>query len=96
MIEALNNKKRKVLVKCHPGANTEDILDHLTLALRRNPDLIIIHSGTNDITDENDTIKFLDKPVELSRKECPNAEVAISLPILRKDKMENTLEKYVI
>ena len=82
----LNNKKRKVCVKNHPGANTEDILDHLKPALRRNPDLIIIHSGTNDIMDDNDTIKFLDKAVELSRKECPKTKVAISLPIMRKDK----------
>ena len=82
----LNNKKRKVWVKNHPGANTEDILDHLKPALRRNPDLSIIHSGTNDIMDDNDTIKFLDKAVELSRKECPKTKVAISLPITRKDK----------
>ena len=82
----LNNKKIKVWVKNYPGANTEDILDHLKPALRRNPELIIIHSGTIDIMDDNDTINFLDKAVELSRKECPKNKVAISLPIMRKDK----------
>lgn len=73
-------------MKNHPGSNTVDILDHLKPTLRRKPELVIIHSGTNDITDNKDTILFPDRAIELVHKECPNTEVAISLPILRKDK----------
>ena len=47
---------------------------------------MIMHSGTNDITDNKDTITFLDKAFELIKNECPNTEVTISLLILRKDK----------
>ena len=82
----LSNREHKVWVKNHPGANTEDILDHLKPTLRRKPELVIIHSRTNDITDNKDTILFLDKAIELVQKDSPNTEVAISLPIMRKDK----------
>ena len=82
----LSNREHKVWVKNHPGANTEDILDHLKPTLRRKPELVIIHSGTNDITDDKDTMLFLDKAIELVQKDSPNTEVAISLPIMRKDK----------
>ena len=82
----LSSREHKVWVKNHPGANTEDILDHLKPTLRRKPELVIIHSGTNDITDDKDTILFLDKAIDLVQKDSPNTEVAISLPIMRKDK----------
>ena len=82
----LNNKKRKVWVKTIQEQTPKIFLDHLKHTLRGNPNLIIIHSGTNDIVDNNDTIKFLDKAVALSQKECPPKKVAISLPILKKNK----------
>ena len=82
----LMNRQRKVYVKVNPGANTQDIVDHLKPVVRRRPDTIIIHTGTNDITSGTDTQQFLDQAVNLVETESPQTEVVISLPILRKDR----------
>lgn len=42
-----------VKVRNHPRATTEDIIDHIKPILRKKPDLLIVHSGTNDLTNEN-------------------------------------------
>ena len=56
----LMNRQRKVYVKVNPGANTQDIVDHMKPAIRRKPDTLLVHTGTNDITSDTDTQKFLD------------------------------------
>ena len=38
-----------IKVRRYPGASTIDIINHLKLSLRKAPDEIIIHAGTNDI-----------------------------------------------
>ena len=42
--------KSSVKVKFYPRATTEDITDHLWSAMRKKPYAIIIHTGTNDLT----------------------------------------------
>ena len=82
----LMNCQRKVYVKVNPGANTQDIVDHMKPAIRRKPDTLIIHTGTNDITSGTDTQEFLDHAVNLIKTESPETEIVISLPILRIDR----------
>ena len=40
-----------------PGATTVDLCNNIKLELRRKPDVIIIHSRTNDIENEINTVK---------------------------------------
>ena len=40
-----------------PGATTVDLCNYIKLELRRKPDVIIIHSRTNDIENEINTVK---------------------------------------
>ena len=47
----------KVNVKFYPGATTEDITDYLRPAMRKKPDAIIIHTGTNDLTNDVNVMK---------------------------------------
>ena len=79
--------------KNYPGANTEDILNHLKPILRHKPELVIFHSGTNDIVDNKHTISFLDRAIELVNKECPNTPFAISLPIINKNNDDGRYSK---
>ena len=82
----LMNRQRKVYVNVNSGANTQDIIDHMKPAIRRKPDTLIIHTGTNDITSSTDTQEFLDHAVNLIKTESPETEIVISSPILRKDR----------
>ena len=43
----------------HPNATSEDLKDFINCTIRRKPDTIIIHIGTNDITGEIETISNL-------------------------------------
>ncbi len=54
----LTNKQTNVKVKAHGGATTRDMLDHIKPALRRQPDTIIVHCGTNDLTANVNTIEL--------------------------------------
>ena len=43
------SKTNKVVVKPFPGARTEDMEDFIKPILRKDPENIIIHAGTNDV-----------------------------------------------
>ena len=44
------SKKHTVKVRSYPGDTTKDLIDDVKPVMRKNPDLDIIHFGTNDIT----------------------------------------------
>ena len=44
-----DSRDDSVKIRCHPGATTDDITDYLRPTARKKPDMIIIHTGTNDI-----------------------------------------------
>ena len=41
----------------HPGATTVDMIDYIKPELRHKPDIIILHCGTNYITNDVNTVK---------------------------------------
>ena len=45
--DILSKSDNKVSVKFYLGATTEDIMDHFRPVMRKKPDVIIIHTGTN-------------------------------------------------
>ena len=49
-LEDLSSKKKNVEVITHPGSTTEDILDYIKPVVRKKPDTLIFHTGTNDLT----------------------------------------------
>ena len=55
----------KPLPESKTGCTTEDIEDHIKPIIRKNPDAIIIHSGTNDVTNDKPTKKKIKKVVKL-------------------------------
>ena len=57
------SKNDQVQVKIHPGATTEDIIDYIKPTIRQKPDIVIIHSGTNDLTKDVNTMSRVRKVV---------------------------------
>ena len=57
------SKNDQVQVKAHPGATAEDIIDYIKPTIRQKPDIIIIHSGTNNLTKDVNTMSRVRKVV---------------------------------
>ena len=77
----------KVVVKSFPGATCEDMEDYLKPVLRKEPEHIIIHIGTNDLRDAGpkrtaESIVNLGLQVE---EDSPNTSVTISALLKRAD-----------
>ena len=49
------NCQRKVYVEVNPGANTQDIFDHMKPSIHRKLDTLIVRTGTNDVINDTDT-----------------------------------------
>ena len=73
------SKKHRVRVRPHSGANSEDLTDHIKPIIRRKPDALIIHIGTNDLTSNIDTVKQLKSIVKSIRDGTPHTKIAVSL-----------------
>ena len=81
------SKRHTVKVRSHPGDTTEDLADDIKPIMRKNPDLVIIHFGTNDITNNRvNTKEKLQETIDYVHEHGPDTDIAISLCILRKDK----------
>ena len=57
------SKNDQVQVKAHPGATTNDIIDYIKPTIRQKPDIVIVHSGTNDLTKDVNTMNRVCKVV---------------------------------
>ena len=66
--EELSSKKNNVKVITHPRSTIEDVLDYIKPTAQRKPDTLIIHTGTNDLTNGVNTMKKVRKLVKVIRK----------------------------
>ena len=82
----LSNESFKVRVKNHPGVTTEDICDHLKPEIRKKSDVVIIHTATNDLTNNSKLLENYKRMADLVRSKLPNCKLALSNLITRKDK----------
>ena len=67
--EELTSKKNNVKVITHDGSTTEDMLDYIKPIARRKPDTLILHTGTNDLTNGVNTMKKVRKLGKVVRDE---------------------------
>ena len=70
----------------HQGATTVDMIDYVKPELRHKPDIIILHSGTNDIINDVKTVEKMKKLVEEIEKNNGSTEIVISGLIKRFDR----------
>ena len=96
--ELLKTDKHNVKVRFFRGGTIEDMEDNIKPVLKREPDYIILHVGTNNAT--NSTARdILDKLLQLkskiinARKSC---KVIISQPTLRSDNGKAALTNHHI
>ena len=53
------SRDHNVKIRSHLGATSIDMWDYIKPKLRHQPDVIILHCGTNDISNEINTLKKL-------------------------------------
>ena len=81
-----SKKRHTVKVRPHPRATSEDLVDHIKPVARRKPDMVVLHIGTNDITNDVKTLVKLQDTVDIIRKESQDTEIVKSSVFTRRDK----------
>jgi lysophospholipase L1-like esterase len=74
-------------VKCFAGATVLDMSDYIKPVLRRKPDNIVLHVGTNDMKTRKATeiMNDIDNLCREIKEAAPGAELIISKLINRED-----------
>ena len=80
----------KVKIRKYPGASSIDILDHIKPSLRKAPEQIIIHAGTNDISNNTNYLKNVKKIVKLVKETCKDTKLSFSSVICCTDVKDNS------
>ena len=84
----LSDDEMRVAVKSFSGVKTEDMKDYLKPLIRREPEEIILHVGTNNIKGQESARMVADHIVNLGlqiQENSPKTKVTISGLILRRD-----------
>ena len=68
----------KVKVRKYPGASSIDILDHIKPSLRKASEQIIIHAGTNDISNNTNYLKNVKKIVKVVKENWKDPKLSFS------------------
>ena len=86
----LSDAKQRVAVKSFSGSKTEDMADYLKPLMRKTPDEIIVHVGTNDVKDDTKSAEVVAAGIlnlgNQIKDKFPNTKVSFSSLIVRKDK----------
>ena len=77
------DKNIKVKIKKYPGASSIDILDYIKPSLRKAPEQIIMHAGTNGISSNTNYLKNAKKIVKLVKETCKDTKLSYSSVICR-------------
>ena len=79
------SNKRNVKVFNHPGATCEDLKHHINPSIKRKPNILICHIGTNDLSKNVDTITELQTIINRVKRKSPHSKLAFSSCLVRKD-----------
>ena len=82
MIKHLNGREASrddsVKIRCHPDATTNDIIDYVRPTARKKTDIIIIHTGTNDIQNKINALQKVRKVITTIKEIDVNNEIQIA------------------
>ena len=78
-------KKHNIKVKDHGGATTRDMVDHAKPVLRRAPDTIILHCGTNDLISNVKMIEQMEEILIIAKQESSSVKIVRSSVVTRAD-----------
>ena len=89
MIKYVNGREvsrnNSVKVRSHPGATADDFIDYVRPIARKKPNLIIIHTGTNDIQNNLNTLQKMRKVISFIKEYDTDDNIALSSIIRRCD-----------
>ena len=74
-----------IKIRKYPGGSSIDILDHIKPSLRKEPDQIVVHAGTNDVTNDHNYLNNVKKIAKMVRETCKNTKLCFSSLICRTD-----------
>ena len=90
MVNGISEKglsvNHKVKIVNFPGGTSKKILEKLDVIIKEKPDDLIVHVGTNDITNNVNLLTNVNKIFNKVSKELPSTSIVFSLMINRKDK----------
>ena len=73
------SRSSSVKTRSHPGATTKELIDYVRPTARKNPKMMVIHSGTNDITNKVNTLQKIRKVINAMKENDVNDEIEIVL-----------------
>ena len=75
-------------IRTNPGCTTEDIADYIKPIIRRKTDIMLVHTGTNDLTNSVNTMNKVRKIVKAVEEMDGNNELKLGFSsiIVRKDR----------
>ena len=73
--EELLSKQKNIKVLTHPGSTTADMVDYIKPIVRKNPDALVIHKGTNNMTSDVNTLKYVRKLEKVIREIDADEEI---------------------
>ena len=83
MIKYINGRESSrsssVKIRIHPSATTEDLIDYVRPNAPKKPKMMVIHSGTNDITNKVNTLQKIRKAIHSIKENDVNDETEIVL-----------------
>ena len=68
----------KMNIKFYPDSTTKDIRDHVRPAIRKKTDAIIIHAGTNDLTNDVNTMKYVRSITKIKEEMKGGGDIQVS------------------
>ena len=82
MIKHVNGREvsrdDSIKIRCNPGATTDDIIDYVRPSARKKLDMIIIHTGTNDIQNKVNVLQKVRKVITTIKEIDVNNEIQIA------------------
>ena len=84
----LSDKENKVVVKHFSGSTTEDMKTYIQPPLKRDPDRVIIHVGTNDLRSNQDLVTIAKNIIDIAKSSKTNKnEILLSSIVPRRDSL---------
>ena len=82
------------IVKSFPGATTQDMKDYIKPTIARKPDMVILHTGTNDLKSNQNPSDIANEIINLVKNiKISETEVSISSLIPRGDRLSEKGKK---
>ena len=95
--DEMSSVNNAVNIMKHPGSTTDDMVDYVRPVTRKEPDVIIMHVGTNDLTKGVNTMSKVRKIVSAIQEvdSTRNIQLGFSSIVQRADKDYSKEIKYI-